>query len=231
MTQYAIHNTFSPVQAVIFDMDGLMVDTEPLALQAWQQVLTAYGYTLDEALYRQMVGRRTDQSTQMLLDVYALPLTAAELMQRKTAVFARMRAQGVPVMPGLAELEAALAARAMPWGVATSSPRAHAVEILQQLGLTAVCQAIAAGDEVAQGKPAPDIYLLAAQRLGVAPAACLALEDSAPGCQAALAAGMQVVAVPNGFTKTADFSFVPHVLSSLHDVAAQLDRLVGETAV
>ncbi|MCA9976072.1 MAG: HAD family phosphatase [Anaerolineales bacterium] len=208
-----------------------MVDTEPLAQRAWQQVLTAYGYTLDDALYAQMIGRRTDQSAQMLLDACPLPLTAVELIQRKTEAFVAIRAAGVPMMPGLPELVAALAARDIPWGVATSSPQAHALATLRQLQWEDVCQAVAAGDEVTQGKPAPDIYLLAAARMGMAPERCLALEDSAPGCEAALAAGMQVVAVPNGFTKMADFSFVPLVVDSLHDVVAQLDVLVGGTAV
>lgn len=214
------------VRGVIFDMDGLMVDTEPLAARAWHEVLAAYGRTLDDALYHRMVGHRTLESARMVLAAVDLPLTADELAARKTARFAEIRARGVPPMPGLFDVVAALARRGLPWGVATSSPRQHAVEILAQLNLTAACRAIAAGDEVRHGKPAPDVYALAAARLGVPPAACLALEDSAPGCRAAQAAGMRVVAVPNGATETADFSFVPAVYPSLHDVAAQLDLLL-----
>lgn len=226
MTHMIRETTPPSAYAVIFDMDGLMVDTEPLAQQAWQQVLAAYGQALDEALYTQMIGRRSDQSAQMILAAYPLPLTVTELVQYKMTVFADLRAQGVPVMPGLPELVAALETRHIPWGVATSSPYDHAVEILRQLGLTAVCRAIAAGDEVSHGKPAPDIYLLAANRLGVLPQDCLALEDSAPGCRAALAAGMQAVAIPNGITKMADFSFVPSVFASLHEVVERLDVLI-----
>ena len=214
------------VKAVIFDMDGLMVDTEPLSRQAWNSVLAEYGVTLDDALYHRMIGRRADESTRMVLNRYAVPLTAAELQTRKRAAYAILRDQGVPVMPGLRELHREISRRGLPWAVATSSPREHAQVILRQLGWAEDCQAIAAGDEVAHGKPAPDIYLLAAERLGVAPEHCLALEDSVPGCQAAMNAGMVSIAVPGPHAQTADFPFAHHVFSSLHEVTDNLAQLL-----
>ncbi|MBK8985497.1 MAG: HAD-IA family hydrolase [Chloroflexi bacterium] len=212
--------------AIIFDMDGLMVDTEPLARAVWAAIAARHGHVLHDDVYRQMIGQRTVESADLLLRHYDLPYTAVSLAAHKNDLFAIRRAQGVPPMPGLMELQTAVARRGIPWAVATSSPRRHAEEILAQLGLLAVCAAIAAGDEVAQGKPAPDIYLLAAQRLGVEPARCLALEDSTPGCRAAAAAGMKVVAVPNEETQTADFSFVHALYPSLHEVAQALDGLL-----
>ncbi len=216
-------------QAVIFDMDGLMVDSEPLARRAWAEVLAAYGQVLTDDVYHRMIGRRTVESAQILLDAYPLPTyTAASLAAHKTAVFAGIRAQGVPMMPGLLELVTAVTQRQIPWAVATSSVREHAEIILGQLGLTAACGAIAAGDEVTHGKPAPDIYRLAAQRLGIEPARCLALEDSQPGCYAAVAAGMKTIAIPSADTRMADFSFVYAIYPSLHDVAAHLDALLRD---
>jgi HAD superfamily hydrolase (TIGR01509 family) len=215
-------------RAIIFDMDGLMVDSEPLARQAWAEVLAAHNHTLTDDVYRRMVGHRTMESAQILLAAYDLPgYTAESLTARKTAVFAALRAQGVPAMAGLQELVTAVGLRQLPWAVATSSVRQHAEVILEQLGLSAICRAIAAGDEVAHGKPAPDLYLLAAQRLGVEPACCLALEDSQPGCRAAVAAGMKTIAIPNADTQEADFSFVHAVYPSLHHVAALLDQLLS----
>jgi HAD superfamily hydrolase (TIGR01509 family) len=216
-------------RAVIFDMDGLMVDTEPISRAAWEAALRPFGRILTDEVYDQMVGYRIDESVQILLAALPLPISAPELVARKQALMARLLAGDIPVMPGLYTLQAALARRRLPWGVATSSPRAQAEQILARLGLAAACRALAGGDEAARGKPAPDIYYLAARRLGVAPGACLALEDSLAGCQAAVAAGMRTVAVPNpgAATAAADFGIAQHVYPTLDAVAADLDRLLG----
>ena len=212
--------------AIIFDMDGLMVDTEPLSRRAWAQVIATFGAVLTDEVYGRMIGRRTPEAAQILLASADIPLSAEDLVGQKTAVFDQILAQGVPVMSGLLELHTEIARRGLPWAVATSSPRHHAQQILTQLGLLESCGAIAGGDEVTHGKPAPDIYLLAAERLGVLPVKCLALEDSAPGCQSAAAAGMMVVAVPNGATETAVFPCANHIFPNLNEVANILDDLL-----
>jgi len=204
-----------------------MVDTEPLSRLAWAQLLSLYGHVLDDLTYQRMIGYRIDESAQIILETFPIPLTAAEISSRKESIFDEIRAKGVPVMPGLMKLQDEIACQNVPWAVATSSPRRHAQIILDQLGLAGACHAIAGGDEAPSGKPAPDIYLLAAERLGFPPDECLALEDSMPGCQAAFAAGMRVAAVPNGQTLTADFRHVHHIFASLHDVAANLNSLLS----
>ena len=218
------------LQAVIFDLDGLMVDSEPLARQAWDDVLADFGYRLDDTTYYRMVGRRTRESAEIVRDSFRVPLTADELAAAKTRRWQAIWRAGLPPMPGLGELHQELTRRAVRWGVATSSPREYAEGVLAQLGLAASCGAIAGGDEVNLGKPAPDIYLLAAERLGIRPEACLALEDSVPGGQAAQAAGMVVAAVPNGAPASA-FAFADYVFRSLHQVAEQLGRLLHGGAI
>ncbi|GAB4276160.1 MAG: HAD family hydrolase [Candidatus Promineifilaceae bacterium] len=214
------------ISAIVFDMDGVLVDSEPLSRQAWEQLAAEYHYTLDDETYRQMVGRRTEQSVQMFLAACPVPLLPEVVVARKTAYLDAIRAEvGVPVMPGLDEVLTAVNRLGLPWAVATSSRRHHAEENMAQLGLSPVI--IAAGDEVVHGKPAPDIYLLAAERLGVSPEVCLAVEDSLPGCQAAMAAGMLVTAVPNGITKNNDFSGVPFVLESLYTLAQKLPSIIN----
>jgi HAD superfamily hydrolase (TIGR01509 family) len=220
--EFASKTTRIPFAAVVFDMDGLMVDTEPLSHRAWAEALAPFGIELADEVYGRMIGHRSDVSAQIVLDAYPLPLTAVELLARKDAIYTKIRARGVPEMPGLRELHAAIINGGLPWAVATSSPRHHAEEILTQLGLRQSCRAIVGGDEVTHGKPAPDIYLLAAKRLGIPPKQCLALEDSAPGCQAAAQAGMTTIAIPNGVTETAVFSCAHHIFTSLHDVIAIL---------
>lgn len=215
------------LRAIVFDMDGLMVDSEPLSRQAWDEFLRPYGGQISDAMQSQIIGLRADVSGALVRDAFKIPLSVPEIMAQRAVIYARIRAQGVPVMPGLMALQAAIAAREIPWAVASSSGRPHVEEILGQLGLAEAVSATACGDEVAHGKPAPDLYLLAAARLGIDPVDCLALEDSVPGSQAAVAAGMTVIAIPNGHTADADFSHVYAVYSSLHEVAVRLDEVMG----
>lgn len=219
-----------PELAVILDMDGLMVDSEPLSRRAWDQVLHVYDQRLDDATYSGVIGHRTAESAAILIDAYDLPLSVENLVRMKTDALNKIRARGVPVMPGLYELHSRILENNLAWGVATSSPRTHAAEILDQLGLAGSCHTIVGGDEVAHGKPAPDIYRLAAQRLGLPAAKCLAVEDSGPGCRSALAAGLMVVAVPNGDTRSTDFSAVDYVFPSLHAVSDAFAQLLTELA-
>lgn len=202
-----------------------MVDSEPLAYQAWQMVLQSIGRDLDDVTYAKMVGLRLEESSSLLKQALGLPDSSSELAVKKEANLAKIREQGVPPMPGLNEIVSAIERRSIPWGVATSSRRSYAIDILDQLDLLGSCQAIAGGDEVPRGKPAPDLYLLAAARLNVPSTACLALEDSVPGAKAALAANMTVVGVPSGHTNNTDFHFAHYVYSSLSEVADNLDSL------
>ena len=214
--------------AIVFDMDGLMVDSEPLSRRAWDEYLRPYNQYLTDDLQSRIIGLRGDLSSALIREAFNLPKTAEVILEERRQIYQRLRAEGVPVMPGLMELHAVIADRSIPWAVATSSPRDHAEEILEQLGLLDAVGAIAAGNEVIHGKPAPDIYQLAAQRLGVPPEKCLALEDSGPGSRAAVAAGMLTVAIPNGETNSADFSHAHYVYTSLFDVIENLDSLLIE---
>ena len=218
----------SQLKAIVFDMDGLMVDSEPLSQQAWDEYLRPYGHQLTEEIVSQIIGLRADVSTPTIKEMFGLPEAVPVIIEKRAAIYSQIRANGVPVMPGLMKLHAEIARRQIPWAVATSSPRHHAEEILQQLGLQDRCQAIAAGSEVTHGKPHPEIYQLAAARLGISPEYCLALEDSGPGSLAAARAGMTVIAIPNAQTKTANFSHVNYLYSSLHEVVANLDEFFGE---
>lgn len=210
--------------AFIFDMDGLMVDTETMARRSWDVVVSPYGHQISDDLYDQMLGRRTPECVRLVLVELPLPISFDELHTRKTDAYLALLDDGIPVMPGLYTLLDALDTADIPWAVATSSPRAIAERILDYLGLTARCGALAAGDEVAQGKPAPDIFLLAAERLRVDPANCVALEDSPAGCQAAATAGMRVLVVPTEMTERETFACATARYLSLAHVAAEIDR-------
>jgi HAD superfamily hydrolase (TIGR01509 family) len=211
-------------------MDGLLVDSEPLSREVWDRVLREHGHAMDEETLALMVGRRTSDSARIVLDRFPLPFSPEQLVAYKTQLWEEVWRAGLPVKPGVFELERKLAERGIPWAVATSSPRQYAEHILEHLGLAERCRAIAAGDEVQQGKPEPDIYLLAAQRLQVEPVHCLALEDSVPGGRAAKAAHMALIAVPDGVSTAADFPFADYVFASLSDVAREIDDVLKALA-
>ena len=214
-------------KAIIFDVDGLMVDSEPLSHQAWNDFLRPFGHQVNDEMVQQMIGFRADISTKFVRETFGLTLSVEEIISQRAAIYAQLQADvGVPPMPGLLALHELIAQRQIPWAVATSSPHHHAETILANLQLSPTRNAIAGGDEVAHGKPAPDIYLLAAERLGIAPQDCMALEDSGPGSRAAVAAGMLTIAIPNAQTKFADFSHVDYQFNSLHEVLERLDEFL-----
>lgn len=213
-------------EAFVFDVDGLMIDSEPLARQAWDRVLLDYGLQMDSQTFSRMIGLRLEESSQLVKDVFSLKVTPERLAEKEQACMSKIMAQGIPCMPGLGRLIDEINRRHLPWGVATSSKRSYAYQVLEQIELLDSCQAVAAGDEVEKGKPAPDIYLLAARRLNMEPSACIALEDSVPGVEAAAAAGMTIIAVPNGETSTMDFGQADFVYDSLTDVASDIDKLL-----
>lgn len=203
-----------------------MVNSEPLARLAWAQVVERHGATLDDETYAEMVGLRLADCALLVRSKLHLAADPSELAGEKQVALAEIRASGVPPMPGLRTLLKSIEQRSIPWAIATSSTREEAMTVLRQLDLKDSFGALAAGDEVNRGKPAPDVYELAARRLQVAPERCLALEDSVPGAKAAVSAGMVTIAVPNGFTTKRDFPFVDYIYDSLAGVAQDLDRLI-----
>lgn len=212
------------LQAIVLDMDGLLLDSERVSEALYVELLAELGHTMSPAFYRQMVGLRERESYAMVIDAFHLDLSPDDLHERLIGRWRDRVQAGIPTMPGVFEFHAAVTERGIPWGIATASPRWYAEQNVAALGWGAACGAIAAGDEVRESKPAPDVYLLAADRLGVAPERCLALEDSDPGCRAAAAAGMRVGVVPNEYTASAEFACAHHRFNSLLDVIPLLDE-------
>ena len=184
--------------AVIFDMDGLMVDTEMLAIEAWEAAARAHGAEIPRAVCIGMIGLNQRDSEQLIADTLgaAFPLAAVrdEYLYR---VQQRLDRGDVAAKPGLHELLDFLEACSVRKAVATSSARSDALKKLEAVGVLHRFPVLATADEVRRGKPAPDLFLLAAERLGVAPARCTVLEDSEAGIRAAVAAGMRAVLVPD----------------------------------
>lgn len=185
------------VAAVIFDMDGLMFDTERLARGAWHRAMADRGYTLREDVYLRCVGRTLPETCAVFVEALGAELPVNEIAKAKEQYLREMLGPGAPLKPGLLALLDGLARARLPLAVASSTARAEVDRRLVQVGIRDAFAVIVGGDEVARGKPSPDLFLLAARRLGADPEGCVVLEDSGPGVMAAAAAGMRAIMVPD----------------------------------
>ena len=186
---------FAP-EAVVFDMDGLMLDSERAITDCMIRAARGAGHALPDSLWLEMVGSG-EEACRLRLAGLLGEAAADAMLAHADALYDEVVDAGVPHRPGIVALLDWLQARAIPRAVATSTRRPLALRKLRIAGLLDRFHAVCTSSDVARPKPAPDVYLLAARRLEVAPERCLVLEDSAPGVRAALAAGMLPVQVPD----------------------------------
>lgn len=179
------------VQGLVFDCDGTIADTMPLHYQAWVAALEEHGEMFPEALFYELAGISTVGVMQILNDKHGYTLRVQAAADRKEAIYQSLVAKVLPIEP-VVTLVKQFAGK-LPMAVATGGTRAICSKTLKALDLLEYFQAIVTADDVAHGKPAPDIFLEAARRLGIAPEHCYAFEDAELGLQSARAAGMAVV--------------------------------------
>jgi HAD superfamily hydrolase (TIGR01509 family) len=189
------------IAALIFDMDGLLVDSEPASEAALRAFLHGHGHELALETVTGALGRRLPEAIAVVAEVYALPGSIDDLVATFDALRLEALRGAIVAMPGASDLLDWAAANRLPCALATSSFRHQAEVALAEAGLEGRFDVEVTGDEVAHGKPEPDLFLLAARRLGMAPEACLVFEDAPAGLEAAARAGMQRVWVPNAHTR------------------------------
>lgn len=183
--------------AVIFDMDGLLIDSERLALASVTHAGEAVGYAISSEVSHRLIGLGRDSGSQVLLAALGGDFPVTLFWETWLADYNLRVADGVPVKPGAAEALAALAAANVPCAVATSTATQHARYKLEKAGLLHHFAVVAGRDTVTHGKPAPDLYLHAAKTLGHRAERCWAFEDSLPGLTAAAASGARTHWVPD----------------------------------
>ncbi len=209
-----------PVEAVIFDMDGLLVDTESLAMRGLAAAAAGMGFEAPESLCHAMIGVPADQCRLLVLERFGPDFAADRFLadaSRQTELL--IKAGLLKVKPGVPELLDRIDALGLPKAVATSSSRAKADLHLRSAGILDRFEVIVTRDDVERGKPHPDLFLRAAREIGRTPERCLVLEDSYNGVRAACAAGARVIMVPDLLPPTEEMrTRCAMILPDLHAV-------------
>jgi HAD superfamily hydrolase (TIGR01509 family) len=203
----------------IFDVDGLLLDTEPFYTKAHQVVAARYGKIFDWTVKSKMIGLPAQSSAQVMINALQLPMTVTEYLEARRHLLEELFPQAEP-MPGAVRLTRHFHRVGIPQALATSSDRRNfELKITHHREWFSIFQSFVMGDdpEINKGKPEPDIFLVAAKRISAPPAQCLVFEDSPAGVEAARAAGMFVVAVPD-----------PHMDDSAYPNAHQIIRDLNE---
>jgi len=212
------------IKAVVFDMDGLLIDSEPFWRQSHQAVLARHGHHVTEEDVRAAAGKRTADQVAVWQERFGFVEPSNQTMtdQIVDAVIASIHKHGQP-MAGVDSLVKDLHTHGIPMAVASSSSMRLIEVVLERLGIRQYMQAVHSGEDEARGKPFPDVFLSTARTLGVAPEHCLVFEDSLNGVKAAKAAGMHCIAVPEHPYDLAAFQAAKpdKIVPSLEDVTWQ----------
>lgn len=205
------------IQAVVFDMDGLMFNTEEVFHQSGTELLRRRGLAAPPELFLQMMGRRANEAFQVMIEMMGLDESIESLKTESEQIFDSLLDEILAPMPGLQDVLELVEHSQRPKAVATSSDRNYLTNILGRFDLLDRFHQTLTAEDVRNGKPDPEIYLTAADRLQVDPANMLVFEDSENGTRAAAAAGAYIVSVPHEMSRQHDFSQAKFIANGLND--------------
>jgi HAD superfamily hydrolase (TIGR01509 family) len=206
----------TPPDAVLFDMDGTLIDSEPIWFDTEVAILADYGYVLGPEHWVKVLGQPNEIAVAYLLEVSGVPLTPQQLNDRIEDAMAERLSHGIELIAGAKELFTELDAAGIPAALVSASTRRIVDASLGSIGADHFRLTVS-GDDVVHGKPHPEPYLTAARRLGVDPARCAVVEDSPNGSRSGAAAGCRVLAIPHAAP------IVPHPLITVADSLAEVD--------
>lgn len=215
------------IEGIIFDMDGLMLDTESIALESWERAGKDFGYVISRELMMKAVGRTLVDTRKLLVKNLGDDFPFEEVRKVRidyTKEF--MLLNGVPMKEGLIEFLEYCRLLKIPTAVATSTNRSDAIELLEKVDIVGYFNTIVCGDEIEKGKPEPDIFLMASKKLGVNPERCIVLEDSENGILAATRANMIPIWIPDIIAES-DIARenARYICDSLNEVNIIIDEL------
>ncbi len=215
--------------AIILDLDGLLIDTESVAQRAWYGAAKELGFTLPEHVYANMIGRPVVTCRALIDSILPANVTIDQYMDcSEFLYFDQMERNGVQLMDGAAQLLDWIQQTGLGSAIATSSEKAAATKKITQAGIAGMVPLLASADDVIHGKPAPDIFVLAAKLLGVAPEQCVVLEDSEAGVIGANHAGAQSIMVPSTIQASSTATQLAYaVVDSLHEALVVIQELYG----
>jgi len=207
------------ISCLIYDMDGLLLDTEGIYTEVTQQIVGEYGKVFDWSVKEKIIGRRSIQAAEIIVESLDLPISPQDYLDSRKDVLLE-KFKDTKALPGAKEMTTHFFKLGIPQALATSSssPMFEAKFEKHKKWFSQFAQIVRGDDpELKEGKPAPDIFLLAANRVGVDPAECLVFEDAPTGTEAALAAGMSVVVVPDPNMDHCHYKNASQIISSLKD--------------
>jgi HAD superfamily hydrolase (TIGR01509 family) len=215
------------IKAVIFDLDGLMINSERNSFYIWREYLSEYGVKFSYEDYQRLIGQGSAFTAVYMQKQINVHIPAQQIMDEHWERLTEYIAEHVEPLPGLYELLNELEKRQVILGVASNSRKKYVEQALIGLRLQDAFRCVLSAEQVARSKPEPDIYIQMAKCLGVSTALCLALEDSPPGMKSALAAGMRCVVVPNLDLNEFSFEGAYARFESLVQVHMNLDRILS----
>jgi len=218
------------MKAIIFDMDGLMVDSERLYQQAQVEITRQFNKTLPEKIRLTMMGRKPLESMKIFVDALDIPTDAEKLLEMRNDIMRVKYKNDLVPLPGLAHIIDAFYGK-LKLAISTGAQEEFLDIVVDRLGIRNKFDVLQASDEIEQGKPHPEIYLRTCKKLGLKPGECIVLEDSLNGVLAGKGAGCYVIAVPSEYTKDENFSSADFIADDLLGAAKQINNLLAELTI